>query len=131
MWRRRKRVGASPPRTRRALRPQSVAPGLAAAGAGATTGSHLTADGHIVVAGAGAHVQIGDATSQPLSSLHQLPSPPAAFTGRDEELADLEQKLASAQSAGVTISAAGPQHAGLQGTPGVGKTALAIVLAHR
>ncbi|MSU57963.1 MAG: tetratricopeptide repeat protein [Pedosphaera sp.] len=63
------------------------------------------------------------------SPLHQLPPPPAAFTGRDEELADLEKKLTTDHAAGATIS--GKQHAGLQGLGGVGKTALATVLAHR
>lgn len=60
--------------------------------------------------------------------LHQLPPPPAIFTGRDEEIADLEKQLASTHTAGAAISGA---HAGLQGMGGVGKSALAIVLAHR
>jgi tetratricopeptide (TPR) repeat protein len=64
------------------------------------------------------------------SAVHQLPPPPPAFTGRDEHLLQLEEQLTSAQSAGATISAA-HRHAGLQGTPGVGKTALALVLADR
>ena len=58
--------------------------------------------------------------------LHQLLPPPPAFTGREEELADLEKQLAS--GGGVAISG---KHAGLQGMGGVGKTALALVLAHR
>ncbi len=62
------------------------------------------------------------------SPLHQLPSPPAAFTGRDEELADLVKQLTTNHAAGATISGA---RAGLQGTGGVGKSALAVVLAHR
>jgi tetratricopeptide (TPR) repeat protein len=66
-------------------------------------------------------------SAQP-SFLHQLPSPPPKFTGRDAELADLEKQLTDAHKSGATISGA---HAGLQGMGGVGKTALATVLAHR
>ena len=69
------------------------------------------------------------ASTTGVSPLHQLPPPPANFTGRDDELADLEKKLATDQAAGATIS--GKQHAGLQGLGGVGKSALAAVLAHR
>jgi len=60
--------------------------------------------------------------------LHQLPSPPANFTGRDEDLAELEKELTAAHKTGATISG---KHAGLQGMGGVGKTALVIVLAHK
>jgi hypothetical protein len=76
-----------------------------------------TAGGHIVEAATGATVIIGDATFAALS-LHQLPSPPADFTGRTEELADLLTSIGQ----GVTIS-------GLHGIGGVGKTALALKLA--
>jgi hypothetical protein len=51
-------------------------------------------------------------------SLHQLPSPPGDFTGREAELAELCERL----GAGATIS-------GLQGMGGVGKTTLALKLA--
>src|SRR5258707_10419010 len=54
-------------------------------------------------------------------ALHQLPSPPADFTGRADELADL---LKAVKTGGVTIS-------GLQGLGGVGKTALALKLAEK
>jgi len=102
---------------------------LAAAGAGAIDAQHLTAQRDItLVAGNLIHQA---APAAPISPLHQLPSPPAAFTGRDDELADLEKQLASDHAAGATISATATRHAGLQGTPGVGKTALAVVLAHR
>lgn len=54
------------------------------------------------------------------SPLHQLPAPPADFVGRTEDLAALR---ASAKNGGATIC-------GLQGQGGIGKTALALVLAH-
>ncbi len=63
-----------------------------------------------------------------LSALHQLPSVPAAFTGREQELRDLETALAKQGNIGAAISASG---AGIQGMGGVGKTALATKLAHR
>jgi len=66
-------------------------------------------------------------TPKAASPLHQLPSPPANFTGRDEELAELEKEITDAHKVGATISG---KHAGLQGMGGVGKTALATVLAH-
>jgi hypothetical protein len=54
-------------------------------------------------------------------ALHQLPPPPADFTGREEELAELLGKI---KQGGVAIS-------GLRGMGGIGKTALALVLADR
>jgi tetratricopeptide (TPR) repeat protein len=56
-----------------------------------------------------------------LNALHQLPTPPADFTGRADELKEL---LAAVKTGGVTIS-------GLQGLGGVGKTALALKLAEQ
>jgi tetratricopeptide (TPR) repeat protein len=55
----------------------------------------------------------------PVSSLHQLPSPPPDFTGREAELAKL---TAAIEQGGATISS-------LRGMGGVGKTALALKLA--
>ena len=82
---------------------------------------------NITLAGTEIHFhQAGD--KEPFSPLHQLPSPPANFTGRDEELAELEKELTAAHKSGATISG---KHAGLQGMGGVGKTALATVLAHK
>jgi hypothetical protein len=56
-----------------------------------------------------------------LNALHQLPTPPADFTGRAGELKEL---LVEVNTGGVTIS-------GLQGLGGVGKTALALKLAEQ
>jgi hypothetical protein len=53
------------------------------------------------------------------TSLHQLPAPPADFTGRKAELDELLDKIGEG---GVTIS-------GIQGMGGIGKTALALKLA--
>lgn len=50
--------------------------------------------------------------------LHEVPRPPADFTGREDELKEL---LTSIEIGGVTIS-------GLQGMGGIGKTALALKL---
>lgn len=50
--------------------------------------------------------------------LHEVPPPPADFTGREDELNEL---LTSIEIGGVTIS-------GLQGMGGIGKTALALKL---
>jgi tetratricopeptide (TPR) repeat protein len=55
------------------------------------------------------------------SLLHQLPPPPADFTGREDELAKL---CAAIQHGGVTIS-------GVHGMGGIGKTVLALELAQR
>jgi hypothetical protein len=71
---------------------------------------------------------LAPAQSAQHSVLHQLPTKPAHFTGRDEELAELENEIASVHPAGATISGVRTK---LHGAPGVGKTALAIVLAHQ
>jgi hypothetical protein len=55
------------------------------------------------------------------SSLHQLPPPPADFTGCETELAKLCDAI---QHGGVTIS-------GVRGMGGIGKTVLALELAQR
>jgi tetratricopeptide (TPR) repeat protein len=72
--------------------------------------------------------EVHEVTAVSFSTLHQLPSPPAVLIGRDDELADLEKKLSARDAVGATISGV---RAGLQGMGGVGKTALALVLAHR
>ncbi len=64
---------------------------------------------------------IQEAPAVGVVGLHQLPPPPRDFTGRGAELAEL---MAKAEGEGVTIS-------GLHGMGGIGKTALALVLADR
>jgi tetratricopeptide (TPR) repeat protein len=56
-----------------------------------------------------------------ISALHQLPPPPPDFTGREAELTELMNAL---KTGGVTLS-------GLHGMGGIGKTALALVLAEK
>jgi tetratricopeptide (TPR) repeat protein len=59
---------------------------------------------------------------QPIAlSLHQLPPPPSDFVGREQEIAEL---LALVEPGGAIIT-------GLRGMGGIGKTALALVVAHR
>ncbi len=57
----------------------------------------------------------------PILNLHQLPSPPRDFTGREAELAEL---LAQVKQSGVTLTS-------LRGLGGIGKTALALKLAEQ
>ncbi len=57
--------------------------------------------------------------SPPLQALHQLPDPPADFTGRAAEIKTL---CAAVEGGGAAIT-------GLRGMGGVGKTALALVVA--
>lgn len=65
-------------------------------------------------------VLIQEATApEPLSALHQLPPPPADFTGREADLVELR---AAIEAGGATIS-------GVRGMGGIGKTALALKLA--
>lgn len=63
------------------------------------------------------HPPPSSAASTP-TQLHEVPPPPADFTGREAELKDL---LASIETGGLTIS-------GLQGMGGIGKTVLALKL---
>lgn len=55
-----------------------------------------------------------------LSSLHQLPSPPADFTGREEDLEALRSALAQGGTGAIF---------GLRGAGGIGKTVLALKIA--
>jgi tetratricopeptide (TPR) repeat protein len=84
--------------------------------------------GHDTIAVGAKEFHFHQAASVERCPLHQLPSAPPAFTGREQELRDLEADVAKQGGIGAAISAAG---AGIQGMPGVGKTALAKVLAHR
>lgn len=89
--------------------------------AGDTSANNVKAGGHVIVAGTGAHVTVSNAAPTPLSLLHNLPAPPHLF-GRDAVLGEL--------IAAVRSGAAGAAISGVQGMPGVGKTALAEALAH-
>src|SRR5512132_3555465 len=60
-------------------------------------------------------------------SLHQLPQPPADFTGREELIAQLLADFEKGK--GATISGQ-PIH-GLVGMGGIGKTALGLMVAHQ
>jgi tetratricopeptide (TPR) repeat protein len=76
----------------------------------------------------GAQAEIRDnifnfAGPQRQTALHQMPGDIADFTGRSKELADLQEMLKTAE-AGIAISA-------LSGMGGIGKSALAIHLAHQ
>ena len=55
------------------------------------------------------------------TSLHQLPSPPADFTGREEEIRELT----------TLIQKGGIKHVGIFGLGGVGKTAFALKVAEK
>jgi tetratricopeptide (TPR) repeat protein/DNA-binding SARP family transcriptional activator len=63
--------------------------------------------------------------SEPLPIPRQLPPDVAGFTGRGQELADLERALAGAAQHGPVVISA------IQGSGGIGKSALAIHAAHR
>ena len=84
--------------------------------------------GHDTIAVAAKDFHFHQGASVELRPLHQLPSAPPAFTGREQELRDLETALARQGNIGAAISASG---AGIQGMGGVGKTALATILAHQ
>jgi tetratricopeptide (TPR) repeat protein len=66
------------------------------------------------------------AEQQVFRSLHQLPQPPADFTGREELIAQLLADFEKGKGAAITGQ---PIH-GLVGMGGIGKTALGLVVAH-
>jgi len=63
--------------------------------------------------------RLREAAAAVATALHQIPPPPADFTGREEELRKL---CAGIETGGVTIS-------GVRGMGGIGKTALALRVA--
>ena len=67
------------------------------------------------------------AKQQVFLSLHQLPQPPADFTGREELIAQLLADFEKGKGATITGQ---PIH-GLVGMGGIGKTALGLVVAHQ
>ena len=76
----------------------------------------------IAITGDGTQISFGtDSAVRPSPVLHQLRPPPKDFTGRQTEL---ETLLSAIHAGGACIT-------GLHGPPGVGKTALALVLAHQ
>ncbi|MBI5081720.1 MAG: tetratricopeptide repeat protein [Chloroflexi bacterium] len=80
------------------------------------TNSKVDVDGDII----GRDKIIYEAAPEKFDYLHQLPSPPADFVGRDAELKTLREYM---KHGGATICAA-------RGLGGVGKTTLALKLAH-
>ena len=79
----------------------------------------LKVDGNLINQQTNIYQAANAAPTPTLSPLHQLPPPPADFTGRTAELRELR---AAIEKGGIHIS-------GLQGQGGVGKTALALKLA--
>jgi tetratricopeptide (TPR) repeat protein len=74
----------------------------------------------------GRHIDIIQLLPRPVTMRHSLPPDEAAFTGRDEEVGRISAEVSEAASAG--------GRAAIQvivGMAGVGKTALAVHLAHR
>ena len=65
----------------------------------------------------------GPAPPPPLEIRYSLPPDTASFTGRDAELNQITAAVSGAQAAGAVIT--------IDGMPGVGKTALAVHVAHR
>ena len=84
-------------------------------GAGAYFEGPVTVKGGDLVAGN----KIIQAPPTGVAARHQLPAPPRDFTGRDAELAELRTAAEGAASLFA-----------LRGQAGIGKTALALVLAH-
>ncbi|MGI5145102.1 ATP-binding protein [Plantactinospora sp. CA-294935] len=69
----------------------------------------------------GVHFHHLDGTGLPIP--WQLPAPPAHFVGRDDELAEIDQLLTEPRT--------GPALIVINGTGGIGKSALALSWAHR
>jgi tetratricopeptide (TPR) repeat protein len=95
--------------------------GVSVGGPGTTSVSGPVAAHDAVTYNAPVYYGAPRTTAPAFSTPHQLPPPPADFTGREEEVKEL---LAAVVNSGVTIS-------GLQGQGGVGKTSLALKLAEK
>jgi transcriptional regulator with XRE-family HTH domain/tetratricopeptide (TPR) repeat protein len=108
---------------RRRPRLSSVAHLSAALGLDETDRDRLIAAAHQRVGGDADQTSI----AEPAGVLRQLPADLSTFTGRESELAELMAAVDTSHAAGprtVVISA-------IEGMPGVGKTHLAVHLAHR
>jgi tetratricopeptide (TPR) repeat protein len=81
-------------------------------------------NGNIIV---GNNNVINIPVKQAFLSLHQLPQPPADFTGREELIAQLLADFEKGKGAAITGQ---PIH-GLIGMGGIGKTVLGLVVAHQ
>ncbi len=94
-----------------------------ALGGNASDAIITSGDGNILFSfkGADAAAMLAAINSITPPRLHQVPPPPADFTGREKEL---EELLAAIEHGGVTIS-------GLRGLGGIGKTALALKLVEQ
>jgi len=76
--------------------------------------------GGVAVGGDVRDINVSNIIAPTINYLHQLPAPPRDFVGREKEL----KAILGDMDRGVTIS-------GLQGQGGVGKTALALVVAQK
>ena len=127
-WRQSRRRTTEPPATATVSADRDSAAAAADRGSQAVAGdardvTSIPGSGNIYAA-PGATVTVGGAPEPPApaaSALHQFPQPPGDFTGRQAELDELTKELGDG---GVTIT-------GVRGMGGIGKTALALVLAHR
>ena len=92
---------------------------------GGNVGGHLVSGNNNVV---GNQIVFNITPEQQVfRSLHQLPQPPADFTGREELIAQLLADFEKGKGATITGQ---PIH-GLVGMGGIGKTALGLVVAHQ
>ncbi len=96
---------------------RAVALGGSATGVSIATGDHI----EFSIGGGEAAAVLTALNSITPSRRHQVPPPPADFTGREDEQREL---LNAIEQGGVTIS-------GLQGMGGIGKTALALKLVEQ
>lgn len=100
---------------------QGIGDGSVTIGESADGATILTGSGNLLFHGVSPEALTAAIQKSFPPRLHTLEPPPADFVGRKEELDEL---LKAVQTGGVTIS-------GLRGMGGVGKTALALVLADK